>query len=100
MRIVSRVWTPSHMQLGNNDQRSLGVAVSRLWLDGREVSLDSPGLVSGWHAAEPNWRWTDGDAGLAFAGVRELAFDVAMTGTYWDTSPESGDARGSRVGLV
>jgi len=27
-------------------------------------------------------RWTDGDAGMVLAGVRELAFDVVMSGTY------------------
>ena len=32
---------------------------------------------------EPGWRWTDGDAAIAAAGARELAFEIAMTGTYW-----------------
>jgi hypothetical protein len=92
VRLVSRTWVPAHTRAAETDTRLLGVAVSRLWLDGREVSLDSPGLVSGWHAAEPadsadaaaKWRWTHGDAGLALAGVRELAFDAVMTGSYWE----------------
>ncbi len=92
VRLVSRVWIPAHMRPDENDTRSLGVAVSRLWLDNREVSLDSPGLSSGWQAPEPAWRWTDGDAVLGLTGVRELAFEVAMTGTYW-RDDERGEAR-------
>jgi hypothetical protein len=71
------------MRPAENDTRSLGVAIARLWLDRREVSLASPGLTAGWHMPEPGWRWTDGDALLALAGVRELAFELAMTGSYW-----------------
>jgi hypothetical protein len=83
VRIVSRVWVPAHTRPNESDTRSLGVAISRLWLDRREVSLDGPALGTGWHAPEPGWRWTDGDAGLALTGVRELAFEVVMAGTYW-----------------
>jgi hypothetical protein len=61
----------------------LGVAISRLWLDGRECSLDSPALISGWHAPESGWRWTDGDATLDSAGAATLAFELAMTRTCW-----------------
>jgi hypothetical protein len=86
-RIVSRVWIPAHVLADKSDRRSLGVAVSRLWLDGREVGLDSPGLVTGWHVAEPGGRWTDGDAEIALAGVRDLAFELAMTGIYWQCGP-------------
>jgi hypothetical protein len=100
VRLVSRTWVPAHTRAGETDTRLLGVAVSRLWLDGREVSLDSPGLVSGWHAPEPadsedaaaKWRWTNGDAWLALAGVRELAFDVVMTGSYWEAPAASDTA--------
>ncbi len=83
IRLISRVWKPANTRPNEDDTRLLGVAVSRLWLDRREVSLESPGLHSGWHPPEPSWRWTDGDAGVAVAGARELAFEVAMTGTYW-----------------
>jgi hypothetical protein len=48
--------------------------------------MDDPRLSSGWLEPETDWRWTDGDAGLALAGVRELAFDVVMIGTYWEAS--------------
>jgi hypothetical protein len=83
VRLISRVWSPAHTRPAEDDKRQLGVAISRLWLDRREVSLESAGLSSGWHASEAGWRWTDGDAGLAVNGARELAFEVAMTGTYW-----------------
>ncbi len=83
VRVISRICTPAHTIPNAEDMRQLGVAICRIWLDGREVSLESEGLASGWHAPEPGWRWTDGDAALSLGGVRELAFEVAMTGTYW-----------------
>jgi hypothetical protein len=83
VRLASRVWVPVRMRPEEDDTRRLGVAISRMWLDWREVSLESPALASGWHAAEPGWRWTGGSAGIALSGGRELAFEVAMTGTYW-----------------
>jgi hypothetical protein len=83
VRIVSKVWTPSHIRADETDERRLGIAVSRLWLGGREMDLDSPGLAAGWHAREAFWRWTDGDGVLETAGATDLAFEVAMAGTYW-----------------
>ena len=84
LRLVSRAWVPARMRADEADTRTLGIAVGRLWLDGREASLDSPALCRGWHMPEPGWRWTDGDAAIAAAGARELAFEIAMTGTYWE----------------
>ena len=46
-----------------------------------------PGLSGGWHAPEPGWRWTAGNARLIATGVRDLAFEVAMAGTYWRDAP-------------
>ncbi len=85
LRLISRSWIPAQTRADQDDARRLGVAVARIWLDGRAASLESPGLVSGWHAPEPRWRWTDGDAVLALSGTREVTFDIAMTGTYWRT---------------
>jgi hypothetical protein len=73
------------MRPDDSDTRVLGIAVGRLWRNGLAVSLDSPGLAAGWHAAEPAWRWTDGDARIDVAGARELRLLVAMTGCYWPT---------------
>jgi hypothetical protein len=85
VRLASRTWVPAHMRPRENDTRLLGVAVSRLTLDGRDVALDSPALAQGWHPAEPDWRWTDGDGVLPVARARVLAFDLAMVGEYWAT---------------
>jgi len=93
IRLQSRRWVPAHVRPAEHDTRALGVAISRIWLDRREASLESPALGSGWHAPEPGWRWTNGDAELALTEVRELAFEVAMTGTYWRV----GNGVGSRL---
>ncbi len=83
VRLLSRVWTPAHTRPDETDTRALGVAIGRLWLDGRQVGLDSPGLSTGWHAPEPEWRWTTGDAALELSGARSVMFELAMTGDYW-----------------
>ncbi len=83
VQIASRAWVPAHIHPDGTDTRSLGVAVSRIWLDGRQASLHSPALGTGWHAPEPGWRWTNGDAAVQVAGARELAFDVLPMGRYW-----------------
>lgn len=80
---MSRVWSPAHVRVDTDDVRTLGVAVSRLWLDRREVELDSMVLASGWLAPEPDWRWTNGNALLTVGGACVLEFEVAMTGCYW-----------------
>jgi hypothetical protein len=87
-RLASRSWVPAHTRADERDARSLGVAVANLQLNGTAIRLDDPRLLSGWCELEPDnaWRWTDGDAGLAVAGIRELAFDVVMTGSYWEES--------------
>jgi hypothetical protein len=84
VRFRSRTWTPAHVDPSSDDARSLGIAVGRLWLDGREASLASPALGWGWHDPEPEWRWTLGDASLSVVGVRELSFELAMAGRYWE----------------
>ncbi len=84
LRLTSRTWVPAQMQPDSHDTRRLGVAIGRLWLDGREIGLDSAKLACGWHAAERHWRWTDGDALLPLDGARRVAFTLAMTGRYWD----------------
>jgi hypothetical protein len=83
LALVSRRWMPALTRAAETDTRTLGVAIRRLWLDGRLVSLDSPGLSAGWHGAEAGHRWTDGRAELGVGGVREVAFELAMTGRYW-----------------
>jgi hypothetical protein len=83
VRLRSRVWIPAETDPDANDTRALGVAVSRLALDGHAIPLDSPALAAGWHAPEPDWRWTDGAATIAVGGAREIGFAVAIRGRYW-----------------
>ena len=83
LSLRSRIWTPLHTRPTESDPRPLGVALADLRLDGRPIRLDDPRLTSGWHPPEPDGSWTDGDAGLALAGVRTVEFTLAMTGTYW-----------------
>jgi hypothetical protein len=83
VRLVSRRAVPAQLGCDSDDHRELGVAISSLLLDGRDIDLGSPMLSSGWHAVEQCWRWTNGDAGLALAGVRILQVEIAMTERYW-----------------
>ena len=83
VRLRSRRFVPAQMQPGSIDHRTLGIAVARLWLDGAEIPLTAGALGVGWHGAEPHWRWTGGDAALRVGGAGELAFEVAITGRYW-----------------
>ena len=82
-RLVSRCWVPSQTRADEDDTRTLGVAICNLRLDGQEIRMDDARLSPGWQMAEPDWRWTSGDAGVALAGARDLTFSVAISGTYW-----------------
>ncbi len=59
------------------DRRRLGAAVTALTLDGAAVPLDDGRLVTGWHACEAGWRWTDGAALVLVAGAQLL--EVSLT---------------------
>jgi V8-like Glu-specific endopeptidase len=92
LRLRSRSFVPAEVRPDGRDARRLGIAVSRLWLDGRAADPASPALARGWHEAEPGWRWTDGDAQVPVAGLHELAFEVALLGDYWLPPGEAADA--------
>jgi hypothetical protein len=77
---------PALTRADEADGRELGVAIANIQLDGMKIPLDDKRLSSGWHAPEEEWRWTDGYARLALSGAREVRFDVAIAGSYWDTS--------------
>jgi autotransporter passenger strand-loop-strand repeat protein len=88
VRLVSRYARPAHVRDDSDDHRQLGVAVSRIVLDGRVVALDDARLAGGWHALEAGadgseWRWTDGDATLTNLRGGTLDIDVIMTERYW-----------------
>ena len=83
IRLRSRSAAPAWSEPASSDHRRLGVAVARIALDGIAVPLDDPRLGVGWHAMEPHWRWTDGDAALAIGGAHVLEITLAMTARYW-----------------
>ena len=87
LRLRSRVWTPAETDPDpSTDPRRLGVAVGALRRDGADLALDDPALAAGWHAPEPGWRWTNGDAAIRVAGARRIGFAVAIVGHYWQTN--------------
>lgn len=73
---------------GINDQRMLGVAVSRLSIEGTDCSFDDAVFGDGFHAPERGdafgWRWTDGAATLVLGGrAVSLEIDLAMIVPSW-----------------
>lgn len=69
VRLVSLTAVPAEQLANSGDRRHLGVAVSRILLDGVELPLDDRRLGLGWHDAEHGLRWT---AGLAAITLPEL----------------------------
>ena len=57
--------------------------MTALRLDDAELGLDDPRLGAGWHAPEPDGRWTDGAASIAHDGARTLALRLGAPGRYW-----------------
>jgi hypothetical protein len=86
VQLRSRRWVPAHTRPEETDLRQLGVALAGLALDGVALPPDDPRLGLGWHAPEPEWRWTDGDAVIATGTARLLSFDVMLVGTYWEVA--------------
>jgi hypothetical protein len=81
MRLRSRQARPSDMFADSADTRLLGVAVGRIAVDGMPWEASDPEAHGGWHRAERDWRWTDGDAvcqGIP-AGSLEVALAMKMT---------------------
>ncbi len=68
LRLLSRSAVPAEMRADSTDCRRLGVAVTRLLLDGCAVPPDDPRRAAGWHAPELGLHWTDGDAVLLCGG--------------------------------
>jgi hypothetical protein len=97
IRLVSRAWVPAHTRSDEDDTRTLGVGIDHLRFDAASVAQDDPSWSSGWHGPEADVRWTDGDAALAVTGVRDLAFDLVMTGSYWKPPRRDRRARAART---
>ncbi len=70
----------------SEDHRRLGVAISRLVVDGIPVALYALADTTGWHDPEYAgnavlWRWTHGAAALPHG--HHITFDVAVTAASW-----------------
>jgi hypothetical protein len=76
LSILSRQAAPAEVDPASRDCRRLGVPLTHVRLDGELVALDGPRLLGGWHAPEPDLRWTDGAAVLDVndASVVEFRF--------------------------
>jgi len=88
-----RSFVPAHINPENSDQRSLGICVARLQLDGVAVALEDESTFGlGWHALEgdlegPHWRWCQERTQLP-AGTRLVVIDLYHRGRYW-AEPQS-----------
>ncbi|MCC6720404.1 MAG: Hint domain-containing protein [Acetobacteraceae bacterium] len=83
VRLVSRTTVPAETRPDSSDGRRLGVAVTRLVLDGRPLTLDDARLAGGWQGSEGDWRWTAGSAALSIAGSQVLEVTIASLECYW-----------------
>ena len=68
--IRSRSAIAAELSLDRRDRRRLGVKIAALTMDGVEVPIDHPALQLGWHAPEPDGRWTDAAALIPAALLR------------------------------
>lgn len=79
----------AHVMPGVSDRRRLGVAVSRLSIDGAMVALDAELFGEGFHPVElhgeQGWRWTNGAAMLTIASPVAVLVEVelAMVAPSW-----------------
>lgn len=82
--ITSRTAIPGYISANPADRRRLGVKIAALHVNGRAIPIDHPALVTGWHAMEPDGRWTNGaaivPASLLDGGV--LTVEIAATLPY------------------
>ncbi|MES2022129.1 MAG: Hint domain-containing protein [Pseudomonadota bacterium] len=88
LRLRSNNGVLSQVVPGLGDGRRLGVAVSRLVINGQSIALDSDSFGAGFYPAERHddhgWRWTNGDAALP--GVDAPAMievELAMVVPSW-----------------
>jgi Hint domain len=97
IELHSRSFVPSHVQPASNDQRSLGLCVGRLQIDGNDLQLDDDTAFSEqWHRCETDdagtrWRWSRGQAALP-PNSRLIVIDLHGPGFYWRTKPRAARA--------
>jgi hypothetical protein len=87
VRLRSRTSVPAEMLPGSDDRRRLGIAVTRLLLDGAEIPPGDPRRATGWLQPEPGLQWTGGDAlllcGEGLYRARTLEIATAPLLRYW-----------------
>jgi hypothetical protein len=83
VRLLSRRCIPAWMYPASTDHRRLGVAVTRVTLDGRPVAANDVRRASGWWPAEAGWQWTDGAAVLRTGTAKTLEVTVMPWLSYW-----------------
>ena len=92
VRLVSRSAVPNWVLGSSHDNRRLGVAITLLKLDGEAVALDDPRFAGGWFQAEPDHRWTNGNATLVTGRARRVDIVLAPLLSYWATGWGNGAA--------
>jgi hypothetical protein len=90
--INSRSAIPGQVTPDPRDQRRLGVKIAALLVSGVDVPLNHPALVEGWHALEPDGRWTDGRAVIP-AALLNGSTDVDVTVVGFLAYPVGSEAR-------
>ena len=85
VRLASRSAVPGQILPDSTDHRRLGVAVTRLALDGAPVPPGDARRGDGWHPAEPDLQWTDGAATLWLepGPARVIEITLAPLLRYW-----------------
>ncbi len=80
----SRHAIPGYLSPDPRDRRTLGVKILSLHAGPREIPLDHPLLVEGWHSPEPDGRWTNGRAIIPAALVAgcDITIDIAGSLAY------------------
>ncbi len=71
------------------DGRLLGVAIAKMWLNGKIVEF---GSGPGWLPREDGWCWTNGRAVLTVPDIGVLTVVVALTPHFWLAPEPSLDA--------
>jgi hypothetical protein len=83
--IASRRAVPAEVTADPRDRRVLGVKIGALRIGGTKIPLNHPALAEGWHAPEPDGRWTDGAAVIPAAflnGCTDVTVEIAATLPY------------------
>jgi hypothetical protein len=82
IRLVSRSVVPAAVLMSATDYRRLGVAISKMTLDGAIVPPGDARRLLGWHGASATLQWTSGDATLDAGDAKVLEIELERLVTY------------------